>query len=97
MTLNAYERETVVNMSDGDDVVRIWTAQRTVMTALDKRPDFRCVERGDFDGQPYAAYEIDADRFSLGRARKTRRDLTDAQREELSERAKEWRKRGDAA
>ncbi len=30
----AVERETTITISDADDLVRIWTAQRKVITAL---------------------------------------------------------------
>ena len=38
-TDNAYERETTINLSDGDPLVRIWSARRKDITRLRKKPE----------------------------------------------------------
>ena len=86
---NAFERETIIRMSDGDDLVNIWTAQRTVMTALNKKPEqFTAVASG-FDGvNTWAEYTIPKKKFNLAKAAKATRNLTPEQREAYAERAR---------
>lgn len=87
MALNAYERETTINASDGDDVVRIWTAQRTVITRL--RRDKRFTETGsgkDFDGSAWAEFTISADQWNPATGAKRSLNLTEEQRAVRAER-----------
>jgi len=57
---SAYERETTVTATDGDDVVHIWTAQRRYITKLRKSPRFTEVASGVNGSQPWAAFTIPA-------------------------------------
>ena len=80
MSLTAHERETVVNASDGDGTVRLWTSQRTVITAMSRR-GVAPVRSGEHEGSIWAEFEIPADRFRIAMAvRKPRRVLTDDER-----------------
>jgi hypothetical protein len=64
-SLNAPERETIVNMSDADPTVRIWTAQRTVITALRRKPDhFTEVGSGFHGSTEWAAFVTVTDVWS---------------------------------
>jgi hypothetical protein len=78
------ERETVINMSDGDTVVRIWTAQRRVITQCRRRPEFKELRSGHDGTTEWAEFEIaDEDfRFSV----KKRMSLTPEQRQAAAER-----------
>lgn len=59
-TWSAEERETVVTVSDADDVVNVWTAQRSVITRL--RRDAAFTETASGDG--WATFTIPADLWS---------------------------------
>lgn len=57
--LSAAERETVINTSDDDDQVRIWTCQRTVITSLRKKPhQFHEVQSGYHGSTEWAEFTI---------------------------------------
>lgn len=85
----AFERETVVTMSDGDPLVRIWTCQRPTITRLLKKPDaFREAASGHDGTREWAEFTIPAERFNLARGAKGRRTLAEEQREQLAERAR---------
>ncbi len=86
MSLTPPERETVVNASDGDPLVRIWTAQGTVITKLRKDPAFTELKTGRHDGTEWAEFTIPAEKFNLAKCVTRTRNLTEAQRAELSER-----------
>lgn len=83
------ERETVINMSDGDTVVRIWTAQRRVMTQCRNRPEFREVRSGRDGTTEWAEFEIPGEDFRFGVKRRI--SLTPEQRETLAERMRHIR------
>ena len=83
----AYERETTVVMSDGDPLVRISTAQRTVITALRKKEAFTETATGFHEKTEWAEFTIPRKKFNLAKAVKATRVLTDEQREELRQRA----------
>ena len=78
--MNPYERETVITTSDGDDLVRIWTAQRTVIHRLRKHQAFTEVRSGDDNGA-WAEFTIPADRWSPATGAKRRVTLSAAQNE----------------
>ena len=78
----AYERETIIRMSDGDDLVTIWSAQRTVLTALRKKPEQFIEKSSGFDGSTeYAEFEIPKKMFNLAKSAKVTVNLTPEQRE----------------
>ncbi len=87
-SLTPYERETSITFSDGDPLVRIWTAQRTVITALRKKPQAVEVECGHEGTTEWAAFEIPADQWSVtGFTRKL--EISDERRAQLAAAARE--------
>lgn len=64
MSLNAFERETVVNASDGDEFVRILTHQARYINRLRKHADATLVREGNEDGTAWAEFTVPADRWS---------------------------------
>ena len=79
--LTAHERETVVTTSDGDELVRIWTAQRTVIHRLRKHPAFTETRSGHDGSSVWAEFTIPADRWSPATGAKRRVTLSAAQNE----------------
>lgn len=65
-SLTDAERETVVNMSDQEATVRIWTAQRTVLTALRRKPaHFTEMASGFHGGTEWAEFATVTDVWSV--------------------------------
>jgi multidrug efflux pump subunit AcrB len=90
-TLTPPERETTINASDADELVRIWTAQRTYITKMRNNPAFTEVKSGMYGTSAWAQFTIPADRWSpLGVKRQL--TLTDAQRAAMSNRMKALRR-----
>lgn len=84
MSLTAYERETVINLNDDEPVVRVWTAQRTMITRLRKDANYTEVETGFEDGTEWASFTCPKDQFRVGSKRQS--DMTDEQKRALTER-----------
>ena len=81
-SLSADERETTLTMSDGDDFVRINTAQRAVLTRLRKKPEiFTEIRSGFFGTTEWAEFTCPRQRFNLAAAARPKRELSEAQRE----------------
>ena len=79
--MNADERETVINATDTDDVVRIWTAQRKYIGALRRHPSFTQTRTGHHDSTEWAEFTIPADEWNPTRgARIHRQPRSDEQR-----------------
>lgn len=75
----AAERETVITVSDADDVVSIWTAQRPVILRLARDDRFTLTASGEHDGSPWASFTVPADRWSPLSGAKRR--MSDTERE----------------
>lgn len=60
MALTRDERETIVNMNDGEDIAYIYTAQRRIITRLKKNPSATLVEEGTFEGSVWARFTMPA-------------------------------------
>lgn len=88
--ITAEERETTVTASDADDTVRIWTAQRSVITRLRNHPAFTETGTGRHGTSQWAQFEIPADRWSPAGVRRTL-TLTDEQRAARGERLRQGR------
>jgi len=83
--LTPYERETVILMSDGDDVATIATHQRTVLTKLENNPAAVKVEDLTHGGSRGAKFTLPAKLVSFRRGHV---QLSDADREARAERAR---------
>lgn len=87
MSLHASERETTVTSTDGDDTVRIWTAQRRHIGRLRRHPAYTEVASGFHDGSEWAEFTIPADRWNPATgAKRERAPLTDEQRQAAAQR-----------
>lgn len=62
--MNAFERETIVRTSDGEDVVTIWTAQRRHINRLRKHPKATETGNGFHERTEWATFEVPADQWS---------------------------------
>lgn len=91
MSLTADERETVVTQSDGSDVVRIWTAQRTVINRFRGKPDVKVIRSGNDSGTDWMELEVPAERWNLAGAVKRRVNMTDEQRQAAADRLRSAR------
>src|SRR5690242_6584955 len=80
----APERETIINLDDGSDLARIWTAQRPVITKLRKHPGFTEVASGLYGSSPWAEFTAPADKFTFT----LKRAVTSDSRAKMAERAK---------
>lgn len=90
--LTADERETIIRLSDGDDLVRIWTARRRDITALRKKPDATETSTGFHGTTEWAEFTIPRERWSTGRGIKgARRHLSDEQKAAVAERFRKAR------
>ena len=65
----AEERETTIRLSDADDLVHIWTAQRPVITKLRKNDAFTETGSGVYGTSPWAEFTIPAERFAFSAKR----------------------------
>lgn len=84
--LTAPERETTINASDDDGVVRIWTAQRRYITRLRKNPAFTETRSGRFGSTEWAEFTIPAENWNPASGAKRRVSLTDEQRQAAADR-----------
>lgn len=80
--MNAFERETVITTSDGDDVVRVWTAQRKVIGRLRRHQAFTEVRSGDDNGE-WAEFTIPADRWHPAIGVRRVSSMTEQQKQDL--------------
>ena len=78
-SLVAEERETVITVTDADELVRIWSAQKRSITKMRKNPAFTEVGHGVHGTTEWAEFTTPADRWSpCGVKRRT--NLTKQQR-----------------
>ena len=85
-SLNADERETVINTTDSDDVVRIWTAQPRYLGQLRRNPKFTETKSGRYGTTAWAEFTIPADQWSPGTgAKRAAREISDEERARLTE------------
>ncbi|GAA1639378.1 hypothetical protein GCM10009700_27900 [Brevibacterium sanguinis] len=95
MTYTADERETVVTQSDGSDVVRIWTAQRSVINRIREKPDVKVIAQGTDRGTDWMELEVPASRWNLAGAVRRRSTMTDEQKQAAAERLKQAREKNE--
>lgn len=84
----ALERETIITLSDGDDLVRIWTAQRSVITRLRRDDRFTETTNPARCAEGEAEFTIPRDRWSPVSGCKRTVNLSEEQRAERAERAR---------
>jgi hypothetical protein len=81
LSWTARERETVVTVSDADEVVHIWTAQRAVIGQLRRHPSFSEVRGDSHAPSRWAEFTIPAHLWNPTRgAKRPRRPLTEDER-----------------
>jgi hypothetical protein len=90
-SLTAAERETVVNWSDADDEMTVWTAQRPIITKLKRNPAATLVEEGHHGTTAWALFRLPTNLLTFRTPRKGRA-MTDEQRMAASERLRVARK-----
>jgi hypothetical protein len=78
VSLTAPERETVIVMTDADELAIVYTTQRSVITRLKKNPAAGLLEEGRFERSPWAEFELPK-RFVSFRSK--RRVLSDEERQ----------------
>lgn len=91
-SLTAPERETIVNASDADDLVRVWTAQRRYITKMRKSPLFTEAATGFHGKTEWAEFTIPADRWSPTGIRHSRA-ISTAQKSEAAARMSDIQRR----
>lgn len=85
-SLSAAERETTVTITDADDVVRIWTAQRRYLGRLRRHPSYTEVKSGTHGGTEWAEFTIPASEWNPATGAKRKSNMTDEQKAALAER-----------
>lgn len=85
-SLTPPERETIVNADDENGEVRIWTAQRKVITRLRRHRGFTEVDSGFHGTSEWAAFTIPADQWSPAGGAKASRNYSAEQRTAMRER-----------
>jgi hypothetical protein len=88
MSLTEFERETIINMNDGEDIAYIYSAQRKIITKLRNNPAAVLVEEGVHDGSAWARFTLPAAYISF-RSATVRRELTSEQRQALADAMRE--------
>lgn len=86
------ERETTIATTDGDDLVRIWSAQRRHITRMRKNSSFTEVATGFHGTSEWAEFTIPAREWNPASGAKRKVNLTEAQRQERAERLAAMRK-----
>ena len=79
-SLSAAERETTVTITDADDTVRIWTAQRRYLGRLRRHPSYTEVKSGTHGGTEWAEFTIPASEWNPATGAKRKVTMTDEQR-----------------
>lgn len=85
--MNPFERETVVNASDGDDLTRITTGQRRFITRLRKHPSFTEVRTWHEGSTEWAEFTIPASAWNpASGAKRKGSTMSEEQRQAAAER-----------
>lgn len=92
MSLSSFERETIVTTSDGDDLVRVWTAQRTAITRISRDTRFTIVDSGEHEGTRWVSATIPADKWNPVTGAKRNRTMTDEQKRAAADRLRAARR-----
>lgn len=84
-SLTAPERETVCTLSDADELMTVWTAQRPMITKLRRNPAAVLLEEGKIGSSVWARFQVPSGLLTI---RNPRKSLTASQRESLVERGR---------
>lgn len=92
--LSRYEQETIINFNAADDTAELYTADPVWMRKLDKLAEqnpgqFKVGRSERCEGTVIAKRYLFPKKLITVRSKVVKRDLTDEQREKLSERMKE--------
>lgn len=90
-SLSEDERETTITSTDGDNVVRIWTAQRRYIGALKRSGKFTLLREGAIGSTAWAEFEIAAADWNPASGAKRKVEMSEERRAELSERLSKMR------
>lgn len=82
-SLSAAERETIVNWTEADENVTVWTAQRSLITRLRKLPAFIETRSGFYGTTAWAEFVCPVEDFRVTQ----KRVATALQRETARQRA----------
>lgn len=85
-SLSSDERETVITVTDADQSVHIWTAQRRHITRMRKHDSFTETGSGYHGTTEWASFTIPARDWNPASGAKRKRNLTDEQRQALADR-----------
>jgi hypothetical protein len=77
VSLTGPERETVIILTDADELAVVYTAQRAVITRLKKNAAARLIEEGRVGRSPWATFELPKRFISF---RSKRRVMTEEER-----------------
>lgn len=80
-SLTPPERETIVNASDADDTITVWSAQRPTITRLRKLASAELIEEGHYGKTIWAKFRLPAESLSF------RNPMTAERRAQMRERA----------
>ena len=85
-SLSSDERETVITVTDADQSVHIWTAQKRHITRMRKHDSFTETATGYHGTTEWASFTIPARDWNPASGAKRKRNLTDEQRQALADR-----------
>jgi hypothetical protein len=80
VSLTEFERETIINFNDGEDVAYVYSAQRTVITRLRNNPAATLVEEGVHEGSVWARFTMPSAFVTFRTRNREGRELTEAER-----------------
>jgi hypothetical protein len=89
MALTESERETIIGMCDADNMATIYTAQKPLITKLNKNPAAVLLAAGNDGGTAWARYRLPAHLISVRKPT----TLTQEQRDQRSETMRQTRAR----
>jgi len=93
-SLNAQERETIINASDSDGLVTIWTAQKKWITKLRRNKSYTETRSGFYGTTAWAEFTIPINNWNPATgAKRQGRTLTEEQRVLQTQRLAEMRQR----
>ena len=96
-SLTPPERETVINTTDADNQVHIWTAQRPYITRLRRHPKVVQLATGYIGSTEWAQFSIPRDQWNPVSGVKRSRTLSDNEKKAAAKRLAQVRQARQAA